>query len=163
MSTPLSPMAPLPPGDVLASLRTQLLAIETATQLTAWVETSLRSAAGVGEVTLDEPSMRVTLTLAPPRPVRELIADWQVARPYAVSGDVHQRSWSVYAWTADLEDPYNTRIATELPRFGRWHVEAQLAARPAGPLPAVVSGASPAYDLRDSEELITAVTIRLAR
>jgi hypothetical protein len=164
MSTTVSPPAPPhPPADVLTSLRPALIAIETGAQLEAWVETSLRSATGVGDVAFDAPAERVTVTLAPPVPVRELIADWQVARPYAVSGDVHQRSWSVFAWTDDLEDPYNRRIATVLPRFGRWQVQAQLAGRPAGPMPAVVSGASSAYDLRDSAEPIMSVTISPAR
>lgn len=68
-------------------------------------------------------------------------------RPYAISGDVHQRSWEIEIFVTDLTDPYNRRISTAQPRVGPWLVRASLVGRPEGPVPALVSGASPAYDL----------------
>jgi hypothetical protein len=68
-------------------------------------------------------------------------------RPYAISGDVHQQEWTVALFAGELKDPYRRRIATTQPRLGAWTVRAELDGRPAGELPDVVAGASPAYDL----------------
>ncbi|HEY0135401.1 MAG TPA: hypothetical protein VGB85_15060 [Nannocystis sp.] len=55
----------------------------------------------------------------------------------------------------DLDDPHSPRIATELPRFGAYRVEAELTARPTGELPPLQSGASPAYDLAAYSATVT--------
>ncbi len=73
---------------------------------------------------------------------------WGLERPYAVSGDMRQETWRVVCFCADVPDQWNTRIATEAPKFDAWQVSIELEGRPAcDDLPGVVSGASPAYDL----------------
>lgn len=83
------------------------------------------------------------------------------ARPYALSGDVAQRHWHIQLWAADLADPYGQRIATRRPEAGVWSVTARLTGRPAGPLPGVVSGASPAYDLALYAASVAALEVQL--
>ena len=67
-------------------------------------------------------------------------------RAYLVSGDVHQVAFSVRVWTKDLEDPHRKRIATNFPKAGPWLLDAR-GPRPAGDLPGIAAGASPAYGL----------------
>ncbi len=96
-----------------------------------------------------DPLPRVTLELDPPADARELCAAWSIARPVAVSPDVHQRTWQVLVAGRELPDPYSRRIAAVSIIAGRWDITPRLAARPAGELPGVVSGASPAYDVHE--------------
>jgi len=70
------------------------------------------------------------------------------ARPYAISGDVHQTQWFIMMFASVLSSGATQRIATETPHIGTWDVRLFLDGRPAGALPAIVAGASPAYDLQ---------------
>jgi len=92
---------------------------------------------------------RVRLDIDPPADARELCAAWGIARPVAVSPDVEQRSWQILVAGEELPDPYARRIAAQTITAGRWDVRPYLSARPAGELPGVVCGASPAYDVRE--------------
>ena len=92
---------------------------------------------------------RVILELDPPAQARELCLAWSIERPVAVSPDVAQRTWQILVAGDDLADRYSRRIASEPITSGRWDVAAYLVARPAGELPGVVSGASPAYDVHE--------------
>jgi len=85
---------------------------------------------------------------APKTPVsaRELAGVMGLQRAYLVSGDVHQVAFSVRVWTKDLEDPHRKRIATNFPKAGPWLLDAR-GPRPAGDLPGIAAGASPAYGL----------------
>lgn len=83
------------------------------------------------------------------------------ARPYALSGDVEQRRWHIQLWEADLADPYGQRIHTRRPEVGPWSVTVWLTGRPTGPLPGVVAGASPAYDLATYSASVTVIEARL--
>ena len=96
-----------------------------------------------------DPLPRVTLEVDPPAEARELCAAWSIARPVAVSPDVHQHMWQIIVAGVELPDPYARRIAANPITAGRWSVTPRLDARPAGELPGVVSGASPAYDVRE--------------
>jgi hypothetical protein len=96
-----------------------------------------------------DPLPRVRLALDPPADARELCAAWALARPVAVSPDVHQRTWQILVAGEQLPDPYARRIAAGPVTAGRWEIAPYLAGRPAGELPGVVSGASPAYDVRE--------------
>ncbi|MDX6373542.1 MAG: hypothetical protein QOD98_2530 [Nocardioidaceae bacterium] len=90
-----------------------------------------------------------TLLLDPPYDARQLAAAWRVQRPLAVSTDVMQRSWYLFERGADLPDEYATRAAGDPVRAGDKTLRAQFTARPDGPLPELVVGPSPAYDVTE--------------
>lgn len=94
---------------------------------------------------LSHPVPEISLRLAEPVDAAGLCAAWGVADPVAVSADVHQRTWDVRAAGRTLVDPHAVRVVADPIMFGRWCVTPRLAARPPGPLPERVSGASPAY------------------
>ena len=96
-----------------------------------------------------DPLPRLRLDLDPPADARELCAAWAITRPVAVSPDVHQHTWQILMAGDELPDPYAQRIASDPIHAGRWEVMPYLGARPAGEPPGVVSGASPAYDVRE--------------
>ena len=85
---------------------------------------------------LADPLPRVRLQLDPPADARALCAAWAIARPVAVSPDVHQHTWQILVAGEELADPYARRIAAEPIRAGRWDVMPYLAAGPGGELPA---------------------------
>lgn len=103
----------------------------------------------VGADRLTSPTPRLVLGLQPPLDARSLCDALGVDHPVAVTGDVHQARWSVHVAGAELPDPYARRIAVKPFRAGRWDVRLDLLGRPAGPLPDLVAGASPAYDVRE--------------
>jgi hypothetical protein len=107
----------------------------------------MRAGASVAEREAREGRRALRLTFAWPIPARVLIAAMGWERPYAVSGDTHQNGWSLRLFTADIDDRSGTRIATHTPHVGAWAVDATLDGRPAGELPKLASGGSPAYDL----------------
>ena len=76
-----------------------------------------------------------------------LLTAWHLDRAYAVAIDPHQETWQLARYGQDVSDPNATRIAVVPIAFGTWTVRPRLAGRPAGPLPNVVAGASPAYDI----------------
>jgi hypothetical protein len=65
----------------------------------------------------------------------------------AVSGDAQQKTFALHVSKGEIEGSKGKKIATTFPRFGPFRVEARLVARPAGKLPKVSAGASPAYGL----------------
>lgn len=83
----------------------------------------------------------------PARDAHWLTAAWHLDRVYAVASDPHQQSWQLMRYGQDVPDQNGTRIAVVPITFGSWTVRPQLAGRPDGPLPNVVAGASPAYDV----------------
>jgi hypothetical protein len=101
----------------------------------------------------------VTVRLDPPVDVRWLSEVWLIAAPVGVSGDVHQHRWHLCVAGAELPDPHGERIASHTPTAGRWDLDAVLVDRPRGPLPAVSSGASPAYDLEVTGGEVASVTV----
>jgi hypothetical protein len=90
---------------------------------------------------------RVVLDLEPPVDARWVCEQWRIDAPVAVSGDVHQQRWHLQVAGRELPDPTHRRIASTPPTAGRWEIDVVLSDRPSGPLPGVVSGASPAYDV----------------
>ncbi len=83
-------------------------------------------------------------------PIREaswLITTWQLERPYALATDPHQLNWRVVLFKQQVPDPDGARIAVDPIKFGNWTISPRLVGRPAGDLPDLVAGASPAYDL----------------
>jgi hypothetical protein len=117
----------------------------------------VRTADGMQLVPARAPS--VTLSLSPPAGARELATLWGIERPVAVSSDVHQASWWLQSGGEVVADAYRRRIATSELRPGLWHVRIRLDGRPAGPLPGVVAGASPAYDVLDRGGDVVALVI----
>jgi hypothetical protein len=101
----------------------------------------------------------LTLELDPPADARALCAAWGIERPVAVSPDVHQSTWSVLVAGDELADPHAKRIASKRITAGRWDVVPRLSARPAGELPGVVSGASPAYDIVERGGAVASIEI----
>jgi hypothetical protein len=106
-----------------------------------------------------DPYRYATISLAQPIPARACCEALGWERPYALSTDVHQTRWQIQLWVEDLEDPYGPRIHTRLPTLGAWAVLAQLNDRPAGALPPVQAGASPAYDLALYDAAISAIEV----
>lgn len=104
-----------------------------------------------------------TLGLDPPIDARGLCEAWGIARPVAVSGDVHQSRWSVLMAGDELPDPYARRISARPLTAGRWDVNINLTARPAGDLPDVVCGASPAYDIVERGGAVRAIEVSVTR
>lgn len=122
----------------------------------AALESMLRAQAPTGTtVTASAPS--VTVRLNAPVTAAAAIAALGLSRAYAISGDVHQTEWYVTLHASDLNP---TRIATELPHIGAWDVQLNLDARPAGALPTLVAGASPAYDLRTYSANVVSIEFR---
>ncbi len=104
-----------------------------------------------------------TLDLAvPARDAAWFVRTWKLARPYAVAIDVHQHSWIVELFGQKVDDPYNDRIALVPITYGGWTVRLRLAGRPAGSLPKLVAGASPAYDLTHYQAQVVGITIERA-
>ena len=108
-------------------------------------------------------SKRFTIRFEPGVDAATLAKAWGWARPYAISGDVHQRGWQLELYESDLKDPYGKRIATAAPSLGAWRATVGLAGRPQGDLPEVVAGASPAYDLTRYRASVTRVVLEAAR
>jgi hypothetical protein len=104
----------------------------------------------------------VTLHLDPPVDVRWLIEMWRIDAPVAVSGDVHQQRWHLRVGGPELPDPFNRRIVSTLVTAGRWQIDVVLSGRPPGPLPDVVSGASPAYDLIATGGWVSSLSVERA-
>jgi hypothetical protein len=114
--------------------------------------------AGLGHELRDD---RLTLTFDPPGDAVALCRTWAIERPVAISPDVHQRSWIVHEAGESLPDPYGPRIASSAPTAGPYRVTIELDGRPAGPLPGVSAGASPAYDLVERGGRVVGVVISL--
>ncbi len=113
----------------------------------------------VGLLLLPSPLARVTLDLDPPADARELCRAWGIERPVAVSPDVHQRTWWILEAGAELPDPHGSAIASKRITAGRWDIVPCLRERPAGDLPDVVSGASPAYDVQERGGAVVSIEI----
>jgi len=103
--------------------------------------------AELSEQEVREGRREFTLRLGKPLPARSVIAALDLARPYAVSGDVHQESWEIGLWTVDIDDRYGPKIGTHAPHLGAWAVDVELVDRPQAELPTITAGAAPAYDL----------------
>jgi hypothetical protein len=92
----------------------------------------------------------VALTIAPDKPLKAtVLADilgWK--NVFTVSGVVHQTSWYLALYTQDVPDQHRRRIAVDTPKIGPWRIRAYAEGRPAGPLPGIAAGASPAYPLK---------------
>jgi hypothetical protein len=113
----------------------------------------------IGSRRLPSTLPRVQFELESPIDVRWLSEMWQIEAPVAVSGDAHQRRWRLMISGAELPDPSGRRIAAVPVTAGRWEIDAVLARRPPGPLPGVVSGASPAYDILATGGHVVSVSV----
>ncbi|MEO8505523.1 MAG: hypothetical protein ABI609_16630 [Acidobacteriota bacterium] len=157
---PLASTAAAAPNDPLRGFRTALEGSTTEQEL----RSTLQSVAKKLGARLSEQPARAgrrsfDLTLAAPIPARALVAAMGWKRPYAMSGDVEQTSWSLALWTGDLDDRYGPKIAVHAPHVGKWAVEPQLEKRPDGELPKLSAGPSPAYDLNSYEGRVVALEI----
>jgi hypothetical protein len=154
------------PGALAAAASAPGLAAATAPPPAAGLSRSaqphqVRTSDGLRLVPARAPS--VTLTLSPPADARELAALWGIERPVAVSTDVHQASWWLQSGGEVLADAYRRRMTTSELRPGTWQVRIRLDGRPPGPLPGLVAGASPAYDLLDRGGDVVALVIEPTR
>ena len=105
---------------------------------------------------------RYTLRFRQPIPAERLVAAMGWTRAYAVSSDVHQETWGIVLWKSDVAEDGNfsgPRIGIQDPHVGAWAFMPSLADRPAGPLPKLAAGASPAYDLTAYSAQVTTVEI----
>jgi hypothetical protein len=117
----------------------------------------------VGADRLVSPIPSISLGLARSVDARFLCGVWNFPRPVAVSGDVHQTRWEIRVGGAELPDPYQRRMAVEPFLVGCWEVRLHLTGRPPGPLPALVAGASPAYDVAERGGWVAQVEVSRAR
>ena len=143
----------------LHALRDALAQAQTLPELSA-AASALGLSAAEQQVFGPQPYRYATLTFSSPIPAGTLGEAMGWARPFALSGDVSQRSWHIRLWAADLADPYGPRIHAVLPSLGVWSVTAWLTGRPAGQLPGVAAGASPAYDLTTYLASVTTLELR---
>jgi hypothetical protein len=97
----------------------------------------------------------------PPREPHWLMTAWHLDRVYAVATDPHQQSWQLMRYGRDVGDPNGPRIALIPITFGAWTVRPQLAGRPVGPLPSLVAGASPAYDVAGHAAQVTGIDLEM--
>jgi len=107
---------------------------------------------------------RITLRFRRPIPAARLLAAMGWTRAYAFSGDVHQETWSIALWTADLPEDENSggpSIGIKEPRIGAWTLTPNLAGLPAGDLPKLSAGASAAYDLSKYPAMVAEIEIAL--
>lgn len=118
-------------------------AVEAAVDVAGVTQALAAPPAGI-TVAHDAKATRWTITLATPLDSAIALKAWGWQRTHAVSGDVHQRTFSIRIATEVLSPD---RIATRSPNAGRWTLRPILAARPAGKLPGLRAGASPAYPL----------------
>lgn len=152
-----APRVTVPAGDprwgALTTLREDLRAavgapeLEAATLATGFPRSRQPDHLRISGRLVPSPIPLTRLRLEPPVDARGICSLWSIRAPVAVSGDVHQRSWSIRRAGPVLPDTVSHRIESLPVMVGRWEVRLWLSDRPAGPLPAVVSGASPAYDL----------------
>lgn len=117
----------------------------------------------VGADRLVSPIPSIGLGLARSVDARFLCGAWGVPRPVAVSGDVHQTSWEILVGGPEAPDPYQRRITAEPFLVGCWEVRPYLTGRPPGPLPGLVAGASPAYDVAERGGQVAQIEVTRAR
>lgn len=145
MSHETSDIQPSALGALLGAMPAEVAALADEAAIAAYLD-RVRDVAGVAAAAV-VPRRGFTVELAAPVDATALARRFGWQGPYAVSGDVMQRDFSIRLYTRELADPHGRRIATEAPRFGVYRVDARLLERPHGPLPGVSAGASPAYDL----------------
>lgn len=75
---------------------------------------------------------------------------------YAISTDVHQKTWSLQRKTGDQG---GKRIGTDTVALGAFALRIGVEARPDGALPGTIAGASPAYPVTRYKVQIARVTI----
>lgn len=63
----------------------------------------------------------------------------------------------------EVPDPYQRRITVAPLLVGCWEVRPQLTGRPPGPLPVLVAGASPAYDVSERGGRVAQIEVTRAR
>lgn len=97
----------------------------------------------------------------PGRDAQWLMTAWHLDRVYAVAADPHQENWQLMSYGQDVPDPNGTRISLVPINFGSWTVRPQLAGRPGGPLPNVVAGASPAYDIATHAAQVVGIDLEM--
>lgn len=112
---------------------------------------------------LPSPTPDATIRFDPPVDAQAVCTALGIDEPVAVSPDVHQHTWWILVAGEELDDPHGRRIAAQRARVGRWEVVPVLSGRPAGDLPGVSSGASPAYDVRESGGSVAAIEIAPVR
>ena len=97
---------------------------------------------------------RWAVTMQPGISARRVCRLLGLKRAYLVSGYVEQVSFSLAVWKRDVPDQYSKRIYATAPVVHGWTLEAS-GKRPPGELPALVAGASPAYDVEKYDTLLT--------
>ncbi|MBK8459176.1 MAG: hypothetical protein IPL43_02285 [Micropruina sp.] len=117
----------------------------------------------VGADHLISPIPSIRLGLARSVDARFLCREWGVPWPVAVSGDVHQMRWGIVVGGAELLDPYQQRITVEPFLVGCWQLRPLLTGRPPGPVPGLVAGASPAYDVTERGGRVALIEVSRAR
>lgn len=120
-------------------------------------------AAPIPGVTVEGPGGNtVTVRFAAPSvfPLAQVARQLGWGAGYLVSGDVTQRSWHFVLSAGQIAPE---RIGVETPHIGAWDVRIIADARPAGPLPPLVGGASPAYDAMRYPASAVAIEFTLRR
>lgn len=141
------PAKPADQAAVLAAMPADVAGLADKAAMTAYVE-RVKGVPGIASAEVTVGSVDgFGIKLDPPVDAATLARQFTWEAPQAVSGDVHQKSFSVQLSKGEVEGSKGKRIATEFPRFGPFRVEARLVARPEGKPPKISAGASPAYDL----------------
>jgi len=132
---------------VLASMPADVAGLADAAALTAYLE-RVKGVPGIGSADVTSGGNEgFGIKLDPAIDAATLANQFGWTGAHAVSGDVHQKSFSIQLSKGELEGSKGKKIKTEFPRFGAFRVEARLTAKPTGKLPKISAGASPAYDV----------------
>ncbi len=151
---------PVALADALKSLEAKVIELKTAAAVSEAFQDAVKSGQIAACAANDDRTVEITLNHPISAKTFSKILNWN--SPYLVSPDVHQNTWTIQIPKNPLGAVKDSRIATTYPKIGTWSVRAAVESRPAGDLPEIVTGASPAYSLGNYDSGVTNIRLVLA-
>lgn len=134
-------------AEVLATMPADVAGLADSAALLAYLE-RVKGVPGIATVEQTQGTVDgFAIKLDPAIDAGALAQQFAWTEVVAVSGDVHQKTFSLQLAKGELEGSKGKAISTAFPKFGPFRVEARLVARPEGKPPKLRAGASPAYKL----------------
>ncbi|CAN5378858.1 hypothetical protein BH10CYA1_BH10CYA1_20820 [soil metagenome] len=144
-------------ADALQSFKANVIELKTTAAVSDAFQDALKSGQVAACKANDDQTVEITLNSPISAKTFSKILGWN--SPYLVSPDVHQNTWEIQIPQNPLGKVEDSRIATKYPQIGSWSVRASVESRPAGDLPEIVAGASPAYSLGNYDSGVTRVRL----